>query len=683
MNTEGKPKPNRLILENSPYLLQHAYNPVEWFAWSSEAFGKANKEKKLIFLSIGYSTCHWCHVMEKESFEDEEVAKILNEQFISIKVDREERPDIDSIYMSVCQALTGSGGWPLTIIMTPDKKPIFAGTYFPKKILIDMLTKINTLWQQNSAKLQQNAEQITNEIKNYLEKLQGNENLDKDIITDTYRKLEARYDKEWGGFGTAPKFPTPHILLFLLRYWYRTKDEKALEMVENTLLKMRFGGIYDHIGYGFHRYSTDNRWFVPHFEKMIYDQALLAIVYSEVYVITKKKFYKQVVDEIFTYVFRDMTSPDGAFYTAEDADSEGEEGKFYLWTVDEVKRVLSKDDANFFIETFNILEEGNFRQHNEATNTKKNILYLQNPLEKEIESQFNSIREKLFEVRGKRIHPHKDDKILTDWNGLMIAALSIASRYLGDYRYAEKAKIAADFILDKMDNKRGGLLHCFRKGVAKIDGFLDDYSFFVWGLLELYQATFNIKYLKEAIRLTDYKLQHFWDKKFGGMFLTSDNAEEHIIRSKDGYDGAIPSGNSIALLDLLYLYHITSDKRYLERVEELINTFSSEIKRYSLGFTQFLVGVDFLLNTSYQIVISGVKDAQDTKLLIDALNTQFIPPKIVLFRDSETADDLISIAPYTRKQEMIQNKATVYVCKNFSCTLPTNDVQEMLAILGK
>ncbi len=685
VNKTHTKKPNKLISEKSPYLLQHAYNPVDWYPWGKEAFDKAQKESKLIFLSIGYSTCHWCHVMEKESFEDEDVAKILNDNYVAIKVDREERPDIDSVYMNICQAITGSGGWPLTIIMTSDKKPVFAGTYLPKKNmfgrpgLIDVLTKISDLWNKDKEKLIDNAEKITEEIKSYLESSKSGEKLDKEILSDAFNKLEKRYDGEYGGFGNAPKFPTPHVLSFLLRYYYRTEGKKALEMVENTLVKMRLGGIYDHIGFGFHRYSTDNRWFAPHFEKMIYDQAMLAIAYTEAYAQTKKEFYKQVVDEIFTYVLRDMTLAEGAFYTAEDADSEGEEGKFYLWTTDEVKKVLGDEHGKSFIETFNLSKEGNFHEYNEKENKRRNILYLVS--NNNLPSNIETLRQKLFAVREKRIHPRKDDKVLTDWNGLMIASLSIASRILRNPKYADMASKAVDFILNKMDNKKGGLLHSYREGVAKIDGFLDDYSFFVWGLLELYETTFDVKYLKEAIRLTDYQLKHFWDDKNGGMFITAADGEQHIIKSKEVYDGAIPSGNSIALLNLLKIWHITSDNKYKEKAHNLINAFAKEVKNYSPGFAQFLIGIDFVLNSSYQVIISGKKDSQDTKLFLDALNSKFIPNKIVLFRDDADPNDLISIAPYTKNQKSIEGKTTAYVCKNFVCNLPTNDVKTMLSFL--
>lgn len=686
MEKEGNRKPNRLIFEKSPYLLQHAYNPVEWYPWCQDAFEKARREDKLIFLSIGYSTCHWCHVMEKESFEDEEVAKILNERYVPVKVDREERPDIDSIYMTICQAITGSGGWPLTVIITPDNKPVFVGTYFPKKQmsgrpgLIEILTHISNLWRKDKEKLQRNAETITKEIVSYFEKSKNDEKIDVKIIVFACEELKKRYDSVWGGFGSAPKFPTPHILSFLLRYWYRTNEKEVLDMVENTLIKMRLGGIYDHLGGGFHRYSTDNRWLIPHFEKMLYDQALLTIVYTEAYLITKNKFYKQVVEEILTYILRDMTSSDGGFYSAEDADSEGEEGKFYLWSIEEIEKTIGEEEAAIFIKTFNLSKDGNFSSYH--TSKGKNILYLVEPLPDEIAPKINCIKEKLFEIRKKRIPPFKDDKVLTDWNGLMIAGLSIASRYLDKPLYSEAAEKAARFILNNMDNKKGGLLHYYRQGSAKIEGLLDDYSFFVWGLLELYQTTFKTEYLKEAIRLVDYQLEHFWDEKNGGMFFTPDDMEKHLWRDKQLFDGAIPSGNSIALLNLIYLWHITANKKYAEKVQKLLITFSSEIKRYPPAYAQFLLGIDFAFNNFCEIVIVGKKD-KETKDMITTLNSYYLPDKVVLFKDVDNSQELIKISPYVEKMEMIENRATAYVCKNFVCNLPATNIQQILSMLEK
>ncbi|MEN3037834.1 MAG: thioredoxin domain-containing protein, partial [Candidatus Kryptonium sp.] len=509
-------KYNRLINEKSPYLLQHAENPVDWYPWCDEAFEKAKVEDKPIFLSIGYSTCHWCHVMEKESFEDEEVAKILNENFVSIKVDREERPDIDSVYMSVCQAMTGHGGWPLTIIMTPDKKPFFAGTYIPKHSrfgrigLIDLLQRVSHLWKENKEKLLSLADEITTDLKQAFSQSIVNDTIDESVLSLAYDQLKSQFDPEYGGFGKAPKFPIPHNLMFLLRYWRKTGNPKALEMVEQTLNSMYLGGIYDHIGFGFHRYSTDRYWLLPHFEKMLYDQALLLIAYLETYQATQNQKYARICNEISSYVLRNLTNPNGGFFSAEDADSEGEEGKFYLWEFNELKEILNQEEFNFVVGKFNIQIDGNYYDEVRKSKTGKNIFYLTEHLSNENITKWETIRQKLFKYREQRIHPLKDDKILTDWNGLMICAFARAYSVLRNENYLNIAKNSADFILKNL-LKDGKLLHRFRDGEAKINAYLDDYAFLIWGLIELYEASFETKYLRNAIVLTEKMIQLFWD----------------------------------------------------------------------------------------------------------------------------------------------------------------------------
>ncbi|MDH5715699.1 MAG: thioredoxin domain-containing protein, partial [Candidatus Aminicenantes bacterium] len=485
-----KRKPNRLIAEKSPYLLQHAFNPVDWYPWGSEAFDKARKENKPIFLSIGYSTCHWCHVMEKESFEDPEIASMMNEAFICIKVDREERPDIDRIYMTVCQMMTGSGGWPLTIIMTPDKKPFFAATYIPRPSrlgrlgMMELIPRIQELWKSKKGEVMSSAEQITQHLTQISIHAAG-EPLGEAALEMAYRRLSRVFDERYGGFGRAPKFPTPHNLTFLLRYWKRTGEQKALRMVEKTLQSMRLGGIYDHVGFGFHRYSTDSRWLLPHFEKMLYDQALLVMAYTEAYQATRKEEYRHTVREILDYVMRDMTAPEGGFYSAEDAESEGEEGKFYLWTEEEIRQLLPGEESDLIVRIFNIEKDGNFAEEATGRRTGSNILYLRKSLHEtasdmkispeELERDFQKARQKLFAARHKRVHPHKDDKILTDWNGLMIAALARASSAFDEPQYAEATRRAADFILARMRDSKGKLYHRYRDGETAIPAYLDDY----------------------------------------------------------------------------------------------------------------------------------------------------------------------------------------------------------------
>lgn len=694
-----KARPNRLIHEKSPYLLQHAYNPVDWYPWGEEAFRRAKEDNKPIFLSIGYSTCHWCHVMAHESFENPEVARLMNEIFISIKVDREERPDLDNIFMSVCQMMTGSGGWPLTIIMTPDKNPFFATTYIPKKTrlgrvgLMELIPRLKKLWKTQHDELISRANQITMAIKQQISEYVSIEELDETTLKFAYAHLAMRFDNVYGGFSSAPKFPTPHNLLFLLRYWKRTGKEKALEMVERTLEAIQFGGIKDHIGFGFHRYSTDNRWILPHFEKMLYDQALLGMTYTEVYQATGKEKYAKTAHEIFTYVLRDMTSEEGGFYSAEDADSEGEEGKFYLWTKNEIKNVLDREESDLIFEIFNIKEDGNF--YEEATGKKKgkNILHLTESLkefsssrkipEKELQKRMEEVRKKLYNYREGRIHPDKDDKILTDWNGLMIAALAKGARTLDERQYAEAAKRAADFILKNLRTSDGRLLHRYRDGQATIQAHVDDYAFLIWGLLELYEANFQVGYLKAIIELNKDLIDHYWDNDKGGFYFIADDAEEILVRQKSIYDGAVPSGNSVAMLDLLRLGRITANPDYEEKAAQIARTFSMNIKRSPSLHTQFMVAMDFWIGPSYEIVIIGNSRAKDTKEMLEALRKHFIPNKVVILKAAKSkSPEIIRIAEFTKYQTSIDGKATAYVCSDYKCKMPTTDVSKMLELLN-
>jgi uncharacterized protein YyaL (SSP411 family) len=702
--TESKKmgKPNRLINEKSPYLLQHADNPVDWYPWGDEAFEKARKENKPILLSIGYSTCHWCHVMEHESFEDPEVARLMNETFVSIKVDREERPDIDNIYMTVCQMISrGNCGWPLNIIMTPDNKPFFAATYIPKEArfgragMLELIPRLKELWTTQRDEVMKSANQITSALQQGLGssgQLKGEE-LDESSLEKAYDQLAGTFDSSNGGIGTAPKFPTPHNYLFLLRYWKRSGNENALAMVEKTLQSMRLGGIYDHVGFGFHRYSTDPNWFVPHFEKMLYDQAMLAMAYIEAYQATGKKDYEQTAREIFTYVLRDMTDPGGGFYSAEDADSEGEEGKFYLWSEREIKQVLGKDDAEFFIKVFNIDEEGNFGEEATGRKTGDNILHLKKPVaeialslnisREELNKKIQVAREKLFKVREKRVHPHKDDKVLTDWNGLMIAALAKGSQAFNEPEYSVAAGRAVDFILKNLRDKSGELLHRYRDGESGIRANVTDYAFLVWGLTELYEATFDVNYLKTALELNRELIENFWDEDNGGFYFTSSDVEELIVRQKEINDGAIPSGNSVAMLNLIRLGRITADSDLEQKAAKIGEVFSKVIEQYPSAFTQLLVALDFGIGPSYEVVIAGDTKAHDTGVMLEALRKQFLPNKIVLFRASDkNASDISRFAEYARNHTSLNGKATAYVCLNYECQLPTTNVGKMLELLN-
>ena len=688
---------NRLMDEKSPYLLQHAHNPVDWYAWGPEAFEKAKRENKPIFLSIGYSTCHWCHVMAHESFEDPEVARLLNEVFVCIKVDREERPDIDNIYMRVCQMMTGSGGWPLTILMTPDKKPFFAGTYIPKESrygrtgMLELIPRIKEVWQTKHDEILKSADQITAGLNQLSIGSKGSE-LDESTLRTAYEQLAGRFDERYGGFANAPKFPSPQNLLFLLRYWQSTDDEKALGMVEKTLQSMRNGGMYDHIGFGFHRYSTDPRWLVPHFEKMLYDQAMLAIAYIEAYQATGKKEYGDTVKEIFSYVLRDMTDPMGGFYSAEDADSEGEEGKFYVWAEDEVRQILKGEELDLIISVFNIEKAGNFKEEAAARSTGANILHLEKSLAEiafkmktsveDLKMRIETARRKLFTVRSGRIRPHRDDKVLTDWNGLMIAALAKGAQVFNEPKYADAAGRAMDFILETMRRPDGRLLHRYRDGQAAVLANVDDYAFLIWGLLELYETTFDTGYLKTALDLNKELVKHFWDDQNGGFYFTADDAEELIVRQKEIYDGAIPSGNSVTMLNLLKLARITADSDLEKKAIKIMLAFSSDVAKMPSGYTQMMVALGFGIGPSYEIVIVGDPQARDTKDMLDALRRHFIPNKVVLLKpDDQKSPDIIRLAEFTKDQSSIDGKATAYVCLDYACKLPTTDTEKMLELL--
>ncbi|KKL83075.1 hypothetical protein LCGC14_1978390, partial [marine sediment metagenome] len=652
---------NRLANESSPYLLKHATNPVDWYPWGDEAFLKAKKEDKPIFLSIGYSTCHWCNVMEEESFSDPEVAALMNEVFVSIKVDREERPDIDSVYMSASILITGTGGWPLTILMTPDKKPFFAATYIPKHArfgrtgMMDFIPRVKEVWQTRREEVLRSSETIVSAMAGAQESSAsadgGGEELGLADLASTYEELNGRFDKKYGGFGQAPKFPTPHTLMFLLRYHKRTGDKQALRMVETTLRRMRAGGIYDHLGYGFHRYSTDRMWLVPHFEKMLYDQAMLAMAYTEGYLATGKEVYSDTAKEIFAYVLRDMTSPEGGFYSAEDADSEGEEGKFYIWKENEIRDVLTKDEAELALNIFNIKSGGNYvdqSQGQQGATTGENILHLEGssgPYNKD--KKMEKIRKKLLAYREKRVRPFKDDKVLADWNGLMIAALAKGARALGDDRYSDAARNSADFLLQNMRLADGSLAHRWRGGSAGINAGAEDYAYLIWGLVELREATFDLKYLEAAVELSKVFLEEFWDDGGGGFFLTPDSGEKLITRPKEVYDGAVPSYNSVAMLAFLKLSRLTGNPALEERALKTATAFSGEVRRAYSAHSMLMSALDFGLGPSHEVVIVGKRGARDTEAMIKAARKKFVPNKVVLFVDADDPARVRQVAKFT------------------------------------
>ncbi|MDZ7658415.1 thioredoxin domain-containing protein [Fodinibius sp.] len=686
---------NRLANESSPYLLQHADNPVDWYPWGEEAFEKAKQEDKPVLVSIGYATCHWCHVMAHESFEDEEVAELMNRAFVNIKVDREERPDIDNTYMLVCQMLTGSGGWPLNVFLTPDKNPFYAATYIPKAGrqgrpgMRELIPWISKLWQNDREKIINSTDEIVTAFQKS-NVFVPSDRLDSNILDEAYDQYEQQFDEQYGGFGSSPKFPSSHNLMFLLRYADRHQDSKALEMVEKTLTQMRMGGLFDQIGGGFHRYSTDQKWLVPHFEKMLYDQAMLLMAYTEGWQCTKNDLFKQTTDEICSYLMRKMQDENGGFYSAEDADSEGEEGKFYVWSTTEIRELLPLAEAELFIDAYNLTDEGNY--HDEATGRKtgKNIPHLQKLFkelaqERDMEPEklratLASIREKLLEKRKKRVHPLLDDKILTDWNGLLIAALAKAGSAFENEQYLVQAERCWKFIDNEMLTEKGILKHRYRNGDVAIDGHADDYAFVIWGLLELYEATFRTEYLQQAVSLNEQFVDQFWDDENGGFYFTDETAEELLGRKKEIYDGAMPSGNSIAMLNLLRLGRMTANTEWEEMADESLKLFAESIEKAPTSFGAALQSVDFLEGDSQEIVIAGSQDDSDIEEFIRPLQNRFLPRAVVIFHDPEdsTIGDLV---PYLSDFGMKDGKPTAYVCQNYACELPTNSPDKMMEFI--
>ena len=696
-STETPAGKNHLSDSKSPYLLQHADNPVDWYPWGEEAFARAKKEDKPIFLSIGYATCHWCHVMEHESFEDETVARLMNETFINIKVDREERPDIDQVYMSVCQMLTGSGGWPLTIIMTPDKEPFYAATYIPKESrfgrigMVDLIPRIGQLWDSDRDKVSATSRQILAGLEKMDTRSTG-ASLEPKVVDDAFTQLAGRYDSAHGGFGSAPKFPSPQNLIFLTRYWSRTGNKSALQMVDNTLEQMRQGGVYDQIGFGFHRYSTDAEWLVPHFEKMLYDQAMLTMAYTEAWLATRNPVFERTVREIVAYVLRDMTSPAGAFFSAEDADSEGEEGLFYLWTLPEIEEILGKDDAAFAAEIWNLSTQGNYTDEVKGSRTGRNIPHLTesgtaaagtlNMTQEDLEQRLLKIRARLFNARENRVHPLKDDKVLADWNGLMAAALASAGRVFDEPEWIRAAERATGFVLDEMRTSKGRMIHRYRDGEASVPAFLDDYVFMTTAMLELYDATFDPKYLEQALDLQQQTLELFWDKIRGGFFFTAADNEELLIRQKEVYDGAIPSGNSMAADNFVRLALLTGDNDHLQKADHIFTAFAGEAGRLPSAHCQLMSALQRGLGPSLEVVIAGDRDAVDTTALIATVREMYLPnAAILLVPPGQPGAAIRKLAPFAEGYLPVKGAAAAYVCQDFTCQLPTTDPKKLAELL--
>ncbi len=682
---------NHLRGEASPYLLQHMRNPVDWYPWGDEALARARSEGKPIFLSIGYSTCHWCHVMEKESFGSEQIAALLNEDFISIKVDREERPDIDHLYMTICQMMTGSGGWPLTLVTTPEGEPFFAATYVPKSSrfdkagLLDLIPRITRAWKEDRARVEESARGLTQHLRGLMETSPSQEPTE-EALHRAYRGLKAQCDPEHGGFGRGVKFPTPHNLLFLLRYAERTGTKDARAMALHTLASMRRGGIFDHIGLGFHRYSTDAKWLVPHFEKMLYDQALLMTAYTEAYQATGEPLMAQTARDIATYVLEQLTHPEGGFYCAQDADAAGQEGLFYLWTIPQVRAALDSADADLFIERFGLEQEGNYVDEVIGKRTGWNILHeavsTQDLAERhsmskdEVHRKLERARGLLEKEREGRPRPLRDEKILTDWNGLMIGALARAGAALDAPSLVDAATRAAQFIWGNLVTG-GGLTHRYKDGHAAIEGMLDDYAFLSFGLIELYEAGFEEVWLERAAYLTNQTFELF-GKAGGGLGMVSPRTEL-LAPPEDYYDGAIPSGAAVAFQSAVRLFHMTGLPHFRTRAAELSRVFSSHLNHAAEQHAFFLVGLDYALGPTAQIVIAAASEAKDEGQLIAATRKDYLPRKVVVVRHvGDAGAHLARIAPFTERQTAREGRATAYVCVDHTCEAFTHSGEEMM-----
>ena len=692
--------PNRLIHEKSPYLQQHAFNPVDWYPWGEEAFQKAREEDKPIFLSVGYSTCYWCHVMEREVFENKELADLMNQYAVNIKIDREERPDVDRIYMKALQAMSGHGGWPMSVFLTHDLKPFYAATYippYPKHGIPgfgDVLRAIHNVWKNERDKITETGQQVFDHLASAASPDLPKHELDDKILHNGFTRINEAFDPVNGGFGDAPKFPTPVMFNFLFSYYARTGEKSAIDMPLFTLRKMANGGIYDHIGGGFHRYATDAKWHVPHFEKMLYDQAQLVSSYIDAYQITGEDFYASVAKDVLNYVKRVMTSPEGGFYSAEDAESaidpdkpsEKEEGAFYVWEYSELESILTPDETAVAELYYGLRKNGNVSSDPHGVFTGKNILSIEKTkddiareLNKDIDLVTNllsSIRQKLFAAREKRPKCHLDDKILVSWNGLMVSACARAYQVFEDEQYLHMAKNAVQFIAHKLhDSNSGKLLRRYRDGESMIEAHLEDFAFFVRSLIDLYEASFDINLLDTALQLNEDMIELFYDEKDGGFFDTSGNDPSVILRSKEWHDGAEPSGNSIAIENLLRLSYMFGRDDYRDKAMESLSYFSELVNKAPQALAQFLAATGLALSKPKQIIIAGHTEEPKTRAMLRELHSHFIPGKVLLLADgSKSQDYLASKVEFIGTVKKIDNKPTAYVCENFTCELPVNEV---------
>ena len=699
---------NRLANEKSPYLLQHSHNPVDWFPWGPEAFEKARTESKPIFLSIGYSTCHWCHVMERESFENEQIAALLNRDYVAIKVDREERPDVDRIYMTFVQATTGGGGWPMSVWLTPDLKPFFGGTYFPPENrwghpgFGSILNQISTAWRDDHDRIVDSARDVVEQLRKQTAVAPGHAAAVGLGISDSgFYGFRRGFDAQLGGFGGAPKFPRPSVHNFLLRYHARTKNREALDMVLLTLREMAKGGMNDQLGGGFHRYSVDERWFVPHFEKMLYDQAQLAISYLEAFQITGETQYAGTARRTLDYVLRDMTDTEGGFYSAEDADSVVDpeelnvkgEGAFYIWSADEIRKLVEQPFAGWFCYRYGVADGGNVASDPHGEFTGRNILYQAATVEEtaqqfdkpvgEVHAGLLRAEQILLAERARRVRPHLDDKVLTAWNGLMISAFALAGAVLDEPRYAEAARRAAGFIAGRMFSSESGiLLRRYRQGEAAIPGFLDDYALFTQGLLDLYEAQFDLEHLALAVRLTEKQRELFEDQAGGGFYNSGADETSLVMRLKEDYDGAEPSGNSVALMNLLRLAQNTNRAAFRASAEKTLAAFAPRLSVMPVALPQMLAACEFFLSEPRQIILVGEKEAADTQALLRTFYSRFVPNRILLLIDSpDTRRIFASGLPAIQPMEKLNGRASAYVCRHFTCQLPVAETEKFAELI--